>query len=82
MGAGIKTKLAKELCSVIVSCMYRYGTPRILQTDNGKEFNNAALLEVMQEMALKINGKPYRPQSQGRMERFNQIVEKILHSDL
>ena len=64
MGAGIKNKSAKEVCRVIVSCMYRYGAPRILQTDNGKEFNNASLTEVMQDMkALKINGRHTTPKA-------------------
>ena len=83
MGAAVITKSAKKVCSVIVSFMYRYGTARILQTDNGKEFNNAALLEVTQEMkALKINSRPYHPQSQGRVECCYQAMAKFLRSDL
>lgn len=52
MGVAIKSKSVKDACDVIVSCMYmyRYGGPRILQTDNGREFNNASLSQVMEEM--------------------------------
>eukprot|EP00117_Sycon_ciliatum_P001358 scpid51373/ scgid5968/ Pol polyprotein; Reverse transcriptase/ribonuclease H; Integrase len=83
MGGPIKSKSAKDVCNVIVSCMYRYGAPRILQTDNGREFNNSSLAAVMDEMrALKINGRPYHPQSQGRVERLNQTLANFLRRDL
>lgn len=37
----------------------------------------------MDEMkALKINGRPYHPQSQGRVERMNQTLANFLRRDL
>eukprot|EP00117_Sycon_ciliatum_P009847 scpid66238/ scgid11978/ len=47
MGAGIKSKSAKDVCAVVLKCIYAYGPPRILQTDNGREFNNASLSQVI-----------------------------------
>ena len=84
MGGPIKSKSAKEVCRVLLDdCIYKYGLPRILQMDNGGEFNNARLTEVLEEMkALKINGRPYHPQSQGRVERFNQALTRFLRRDL
>ena len=84
MGGPIKSKSAKEVCRVLLDdCIYKYGLPIILQTDNGGEFNNARLTEVLEEMkALKINGRPYHPQSQGRVERFNQALTRFLRRDL
>ncbi|XP_071150188.1 DEP domain-containing protein DDB_G0279099-like [Mytilus edulis] len=74
-GGCIKHKTAKEVATVILRFIYIFGPPRILQTDNGKEFNNEDLTEVMAEFKTrKINGKPYHPQSQGRVERFNRTV--------
>ena len=83
MGGAIRAKSAKEVCRVILSAMYLYGPPRILQTDNGKELNNGDLSALMDEMrAQKINGRPYHPQSQGRVERFNQTLAQFLRRDL
>ena len=37
----------------------------------------------MEEMkSHKINGRPYHPQSQGRVERLNQTLADFLHRDL
>ena len=53
MAVAIKTKSAANVCTVLVEMMYRYGPPRILQTNNGKEFNSNALREVVDEMVRK-----------------------------
>jgi len=83
MGGAIKNKSAKDEVEVFLECVYRYGPPRILQTDNGKEFNNGQLSSLMDELkSLKINGRPYHPQSQGRVERFNQTLANFLRRDL
>ena len=83
MGGPIKSKSAAEVCRLLLDVMYRYGPPRIIQTDNGKEFNNASLTEVVEEMRiLKINGRPYHPQSQGRVERLNQTLSNFLRRKL
>lgn len=74
-GACLKQKTAKEVSDVILRFIYLFGPPRILQTDNGKEFNNADLTSVMEEFKIRqVNGRPYHPQSQGRVERFNRTV--------
>ncbi len=83
MGAAIKNKSAKAVCEVVVDKMFAYGPPRILQSDNGKEFNNSALSAVVDEMkTMKIHGRPYHPQSQGRVERLNQTLARFFRRDL
>ena len=55
--------------------IYKYGPPQILQTDDGREFNNNDLANVMKEFEMRhIYGRLYHPQSQGRVERFNRSV--------
>ena len=82
MGGPIKSKSATDV-EVFTSCAYQYGPPRILQTDNGRELNNSHLNAVIDELkAMKINGRPYHPQSQGRVERFNQTLSNFLRRDL
>ena len=74
-GCAVKTKCAKEISESLLKFIYLYGAPRILQSDNGKEFNNYDLAAVIQEFKIKkMNGRPYHPQSQGRVERFNRTV--------
>ena len=53
MGGPIESKFAKAVCEVVVDCMQHYGPPRILQTNNGKDFNNLALAEVVDEMKAR-----------------------------
>ncbi|VDI54198.1 Hypothetical predicted protein [Mytilus galloprovincialis] len=78
-GGHLKQKTAKEVSELLLKFIYIFGPPRILQTDNGKEFNNADLCAVIDEFKTrKINGRPYHPQSQGRVERFNQNSSGIL----
>ena len=60
----IKSKSATDVVKVFTTCAYQYGPLRILQTDNGREFNNSHLNAVIDELkAMKISGRPYHPQS-------------------
>ena len=65
-----KSKTAKEIAHVVLNFIYLFGAPLIIQSDNGKEFRNSGLAEVVEEFETKqIHGRPYHPQSQGRVER-------------
>ena len=46
----IQSKSATAVCDVILQCMYAYGPPKILQSGNGKEFYEASLSDVVEEM--------------------------------
>ena len=55
------------------------GPPLILQSDNGREFKNSLLFQLINEKwpATKIiHGKPRHPESQGSVERTNQDIIK------
>ncbi|GFN93908.1 Pol polyprotein [Plakobranchus ocellatus] len=78
-GAPIKEKRAKEIADATLHFIHLYGPPRILQTDNGIEFNNDDLAQVVADFKVrKMYGRPYHPQSQGRVESFNQTVVNFL----
>ncbi len=56
--------------------------PLILQSDNGREFVNQVIQELMLMWpTLKlVNGSPRHPQSQGSVERSNQDIENMITS--
>jgi transposase InsO family protein len=50
------------------------GPPRILQSDNGKEFAGI-VKNICNILNVKImHGRPRHPQSQGQIERLNQTI--------
>ncbi|XP_076095375.1 uncharacterized protein LOC143066268 [Mytilus galloprovincialis] len=74
-GGPTKTKTAKEIADLILKYLYLLGSPRILQSDNGKEISNSNLADVIDVFKTRqIHGRPYHPQSQGRVERFNRTL--------
>ena len=75
-------KCAEEVALNLVTKVFSYfGLPRILQSDNGREFVNAILRKVVEdwpgEVAM-VNGRARHPQSQGLVERANAKVEQML----
>ncbi len=78
----LNTFLTSKESVVIAGILYeifcQFGSPVILQSDNGKEFT-ASIISNLVELwpGLKlINGRPRHPQSQGLVERANSILEK------
>jgi len=58
-----------------------FGTPRILHSDNGREFVNQIVRDVVQSWPGKVtivNGRPRNPKCQGLVEQGNHSVEKLL----
>ena len=48
-----------------------------LRTDNGSEFTNKEFETELEKQNIKhITGKPYNPQSQGQVERFNRETKR------
>ncbi|CAG2206142.1 unnamed protein product [Mytilus edulis] len=80
-GGPTKTKTAKEIADLILKFLYLLGSPRILQSDNGKEFSNSNLADVIDVFKTRqIHGRPYHPQSQGRVERFNRTLKEFYYN--
>ena len=58
-----------------------FGLPKILQSDNGKEFKNAYVVNKIKTWdgeCQVIYGRPRHPQSQGLVEQSNGTVERML----
>ena len=57
------------------------GTPKILHSDNGREFVNEIIHNIVKEWpgeVMIVNGRPSNPKCQGLIEQGNGMVEKLL----
>jgi transposase InsO family protein len=63
--------------------IYLFDSPRILHSVNGKEFTNSDLSKVVEDFKTKqIHGRPYHPQSQSRVERFNRTLTEYFRREM
>ena len=61
------------------------GTPKILHSDNGREFVNEIVHSIVKEWpgeVVIVNGRPRNPKCQGLVEQGNSMVEKLLGARL
>ena len=76
----LKKKTATEVAMMIEERVLAYfGPPRIFHSDNGREFVNQLIRALFQRWGgdtTFVTGKPRHSQSQGLVERGNQIIEK------
>jgi hypothetical protein len=77
-------KTAEEVVENLESRVFAYfGLPFILQSDNGREFKNQLMVNLVEswEGSCKIvHGRPRHPQSQGLVEQANGTLENMLRS--
>ena len=71
---------AEEVAYNVLDVFCFLGASHILQSDNGREFSNKVVKEllIMWPGCKLLHGKPRYSQSQGSVERANQDVESIL----
>ena len=63
----VADKLATEFIS-------RFGVPNQIHTDQGREFESELFSELCKLLGIeKTRTTPYRPQSDGLVERFNSL---------
>ena len=56
-----------------------YGPPREIITDNGKQFTSDIVADLMQKVRTRHHlTSPYHPRSNGKVERYNGLLGKIL----
>jgi putative transposase len=72
--------------AVVTLAIERHGVPQKFLSDNGAALNptrrgrTGALVEFLKAKGVEpITGKPYKPTTQGKNERFHQTLHKYLH---
>jgi len=72
--------------AVVTLAIQRHGVPQKFLSDNGAALNPSgrgragALVEFLKAKGVEpITGKPYKPTTQGKNERFHQTLHKYLH---
>ncbi|CAF4665423.1 unnamed protein product, partial [Didymodactylos carnosus] len=76
----LRNKTAVEVAWKLRELFFVFGPPRLLHSDNGKEFVANVIIELKQlfpEMCF-VRGRPRHPQSQGCVERANGILTVAL----
>ncbi|CAF3372080.1 unnamed protein product [Rotaria socialis] len=76
----LPSKEAIHVANNLRNMFYTFGPPKILQSDNGKEFVAKIILDLKINWPdlIIINGRPRHPQSQGLVERSNAVVQQML----
>ena len=70
--ATIAKIFVEELCC-------RYGTPKKILTDQGKNFMSVLLKEITDYLSIKkLRTSPYHPQTDGQTERYNRTLIEML----
>ena len=66
----------------LIGIFCTFGAPKMLHTDNGKEFNNSVIKEVASswEKCKLVRGRQRHSQSQGSVEAANKEVQKNWHA--
>jgi putative transposase len=57
----------------------KYGVPEAVYFDNGKQFRTKWMTRTCSKLGTRLlYAKPYAPESKGKIERFNRIVDSFL----
>lgn len=75
----VEYKSAEDVASALMEIFDHVGLWESIHADEGREFDNHTLHEIEEMLNMKtIHGAPYSPWEQGKVERFNQTLEKAL----
>ena len=80
----LATITEKSICTFVWrNIICRYGIPRVLISDNGKQFNNSAFKNFYSELGIKNHySSPAHPQAKGQVKVTNRTLLKIIKTRL
>lgn len=65
----VKTTTSEDICEFMMEIITKYGVPRELISDNGRNFTSNLFTTFLKQMGCtKINTTPYHPQANGMIE--------------
>ncbi|XP_059663780.1 uncharacterized protein LOC132309493 [Cornus florida] len=60
-----------------------FGAPRVIMTDNGKQFESEQFLDFCNELGIKVHfSSPAHPQANGQVEVTNRTILKMIKTRL
>lgn len=75
----LKSKKAEEVTACIMDFFYKYGAPKRILTDRGKEFVNKINQDLCSELGIARSlCAPYHPQTNGLVEKLNGTIQGAL----
>jgi len=77
----IPLNASREVARAMAST-FKGGRPSTLQTDNGGEFVSTTFKDVLGGKTKHVLSRPYTPQAQGAVERFNGTLKRHLLSSI
>ena len=78
----LEGKRSSSIAKAMSTIYKEHGPPRVLQHDQGREFDGA-VKKLCNKLGIKvIKGRPYHPQSQGKIERAHRSFKKKVMYDL
>ena len=82
----LESKRARCVSTVLTQQLFPYfGVPRILHSDNGREFINSLIQQTLDSWHADIqlvSGRPRHPQSQGLVERAHYTLQRKLSAEI
>ena len=80
----LATIMEKSICIFVWrNIICRYGIPRVLVSDNGKQFDNSAFRDFCSELGIKNHYSfPAHQQANGQVEVTNWTLLKIIKTRL
>jgi len=77
----LTNKLGTTIAQHLTIVFMTFGRPKIFQSDNGREFKNENVINLLETYGVQmINSSPRHPQSQGMVERHNYWLGVVLKS--
>ena len=68
-----------ELCYELTRWANEFGWPQIIHADNGPPFHSRMLISLCRDHdTFLVHGRPYHPQSQGKVERLIRTLKNIV----